>query len=59
MGGLPATVTYAGAAPGEPDGFMQVNVTVPSGLAPGTAVPVVMTVGTAPSQAGVTIFIHP
>jgi uncharacterized protein (TIGR03437 family) len=59
IGGLPATVQYAGAAPGEPDGFMQVNATVPAGVPAGKSVPVVVTVGTASSQAGVTIAIHP
>ncbi len=59
VGGLPAFVTYAGAAPFEPAGFMQVNVTIPTGVATGPAIPVVMTVGTAFTQKGVTISIHP
>jgi uncharacterized protein (TIGR03437 family) len=58
IGGLPATVTYAGAAPGEVSGLMQVNVTIPAGVPSGTNVPVVLTVGTASSQTGVTIAIR-
>ncbi|HTW65364.1 MAG TPA: putative Ig domain-containing protein [Bryobacteraceae bacterium] len=59
IGGLPATVSYAGAAPGAPAGFMQVNAMVPAGVPAGTNVPVQITVGTASSQAGVTMYIHP
>jgi uncharacterized protein (TIGR03437 family) len=59
IGGLPATVQYAGSAPGAPDGFMQVNATVPAGVPTGKSVPIVISVGTASSQAGVTIAIHP
>jgi len=56
IGGQPAeTPAYAGAAPGEPAGLLQVNATVPTGLPSGTSVPVVITVGTASSQAGVTL----
>jgi uncharacterized protein (TIGR03437 family) len=59
IGGLPATVAYAGAAPGEVSGLLQVNATIPAGVPKGTSVPVVITVGTAASQAGVTVFVHP
>jgi uncharacterized protein (TIGR03437 family) len=59
IGGLPATVSYAGNAPGAPEGFMQINATVPSGIPAGTSVPIVVSVGTASSQTGVTIGIHP
>ena len=37
IGGLDAPVLYAGAAPGEPDGLIQINIQVPAGLAPGAA----------------------
>jgi uncharacterized protein (TIGR03437 family) len=57
IGGLPAVVTYAGAAPGAPAGFMQVNATIPAGVPTGTNVPVLITVGTSASQSGVTIAI--
>ena len=46
---------YAGGAPGEVAGVMQINVQIPSGITPGNAVPVVVQVGNATSQAGVTI----
>jgi len=45
IGGLPAEVLYAGAAPGLVAGVLQVNLKIPEALAPGLAVPVVLTVG--------------
>ena len=46
---------YAGGAPGEIAGVMQINVRIPSGITPGSAVPIVIQVGNATSQTGVTI----
>ena len=46
---------YVGGAPGEVAGLLQINVQIPSGITPGSAVPVVIRVGGATSQAGVTI----
>lgn len=43
IGGLAATVSFAGLTPGYPD-LYQVNATVPAGLSPGTQVPVVLTI---------------
>jgi uncharacterized protein (TIGR03437 family) len=43
IGGLPATVNYAGVTPGFP-GLYQVNAVVPAGLPAGTPVPVVLTI---------------
>jgi hypothetical protein len=40
-----ATPPYAGTAPEEIYGLLQVNVTVPSGVSPGSAVPVILTIG--------------
>lgn len=57
IGGLPATVQYVGAAPGEIAGLMQINLLIPSGVTPGNAVPVVLTVGGKRSQGGMTIAI--
>jgi endo-1,4-beta-xylanase len=57
LGGLTALVLYAGPAPGEVNGVMQVNVTVPSGLASG-AQPVIITVGGVASQSGITVAIQ-
>ena len=50
VGGLPATVYYAGIAPGLVQGAMQVNVQIPSAVTPGPAVPIAITVGTATSN---------
>ena len=58
IGGIPATVLYYGAAPGDVAGAFQLNVTVPVGVTPGAAVPVVFTVGAKSSQAGVTVAVH-
>jgi endo-1,4-beta-xylanase len=54
IGGVAATVDYAGPAPDEVNGVIQVNLTVPAGLTPGPQ-PVVITVGTAASQKGITV----
>jgi uncharacterized protein (TIGR03437 family) len=54
IGGLGAQVLYAGVAPGEPDGVIQINVQIPTGLTPGVAGVVVM-IGNASSQPGVTL----
>jgi uncharacterized protein (TIGR03437 family) len=44
LGGLPAEVLYAGTAPGQGTGLVQVNLRVPAALAPGDH-PVVVAVG--------------
>ena len=59
---IPATdVFYAGAAPGLVAGALQVNVKIPATLniTGPTAVPVVIQVGSAPSQTGVTAAVIP
>jgi uncharacterized protein (TIGR03437 family) len=57
IGGVPATVQYYGAAPGELAGVMQLNVEIPASAPTGTAVPVSVTVGTIQSPANATISI--
>ena len=57
IGGLAATVQYAGEAPAAVQGVMQLNLLIPAGVPTG-AVPVKVTVGTATSKANVTIAIH-
>jgi len=57
IGGVAATAV-AVEAPGVVAGVLQVNVTIPAGAASGAAVPVVLTVGAAQSQAGATIAIQ-
>ncbi|MCW5980042.1 MAG: SMP-30/gluconolactonase/LRE family protein [Bryobacteraceae bacterium] len=56
VGGLPADVLYAGAAPGF-IGLMQINVRLPA-FAPTGALPVELFVGSARSQPGVTIAVR-
>jgi uncharacterized protein (TIGR03437 family) len=58
IGGQPAPVQYAGGAPGEVAGLMQVNVQIPVGIQTGNAVPVVLSVGNVSSQVGVTIAVR-
>jgi uncharacterized protein (TIGR03437 family) len=55
VGGQTAGLLYAGEAQGEIAGVMQLNLTIPSGVQPGSAVPVVVQVGDASSPTGVTI----
>ncbi len=56
IGGLPAELLYAGAAPGYA-GLMQVNARVPEGLDPGIH-PLELAVGTERSQPGVTVAVR-
>ena len=49
VGGQPATIDFAGLAPGYA-GVLQINATLPAGLTAGTAVPIVLTIGTADSS---------
>ena len=58
IGGLPATVSYAGAAPGIIEGVLQINAVVPAGITANPAVPVDITVGGVTSPAGVTIAVR-
>ena len=55
VGGLPATVQYAGGAPQQVMGVMQVNVQIPPGVAPGGYVPVILQVGDRSSSPAVWI----
>ena len=55
IGGIGATVQYAGSAPDSVAGLLQVNAVVPPGVSPGSAAPVLVNVAGTPSQAGVTI----
>ena len=45
IGGLPAVVNYAGAAPTLVAGVLQLNVEIPAGFAAGSAIPVVLRIG--------------
>jgi uncharacterized protein (TIGR03437 family) len=55
IGGVAATVAYAAGAPGEVNAVLQVNAVVPESVAPGSTVPVVLTVGSFSSAAAATI----
>ena len=50
IGGQSATVVYQGAAPLLVAGVSQINVQVPAGVTPGSALPVTITVGGVMSQ---------
>jgi uncharacterized protein (TIGR03437 family) len=58
IGGLPAAVTYAGAAPGIIEGVVQINAVVPTGIAASATVPVDVTIGGVTSPSGVTIAVR-
>ena len=57
IGGLAAEVLFAGSAPGFA-GLLQVNARIPPGVGPGAAVPVLLRVGGASSQPGVTVAVN-
>jgi trimeric autotransporter adhesin len=58
IGGQTVTASYAGNAPGLVAGALQVNAVVPSTVTPGSAVPVVVTVGTTSSPVTATIAVN-
>lgn len=58
IGGVPATLLYAGAAPGLVAGVTQINVAVPSNAPTGATVPVQISSGSILGSAGVTIAIQ-
>ena len=55
INGEPAEVTYAGGAPGQVAGMLQVNARIPADVPAGATVPITITVGAATSQSGVTL----
>jgi uncharacterized protein (TIGR03437 family) len=57
IGGVAVTgsaVVYAGSAPGDVEGIMQVDLVIPAGLTPGPQ-PIVINVGSNSTQTGVTV----
>ena len=54
IGGVAATVSYAGSAPGLVQGVLQINAIVPTSISAGSQ-PILVTVGSATSQNGVAI----
>jgi uncharacterized protein (TIGR03437 family) len=57
IGGVPADVIWAGSAPGFV-GLLQINARIPGGFIPTGDLPVILTIGTYRSAAGVTIAIE-
>ncbi|SRR5579875_663668 len=57
IGGQPATIQYAGGIEGVVEGLMQLNVQIPAG-APSGNDPVVVTIGGAVTQTGVTLAVQ-
>jgi uncharacterized protein (TIGR03437 family) len=59
IGGVEAdAITYAGGAPGAVAGLTQIDATVPKSVTPGDALPLVIGIGAAQSQSGVTIAVN-
>ena len=58
IGGREAVILYAGAAPSFVAGVLQVNARIPSDVPLGAAVPVLLKIGDALSQPGVTVAIQ-
>jgi uncharacterized protein (TIGR03437 family) len=58
IGGYPATVHYAGAAPGFPPGVLQINAQMSPNVQSSNAVPVHIIVGGVTSQDGVTLAVR-
>jgi trimeric autotransporter adhesin len=59
IGGIAATVSYAGPMIGSLLGLLQINAIVPEGATTGVAVPVSITIGGNTSQPGVTLALRP
>jgi len=55
IGGVNASVKYAGAAPGAVAGLTQINVEVPAGVTPALAWPVIVKIGDFTGTSGVTV----
>ncbi len=58
IGGLPCPLNFEGAAPGLVSGVLQINAQVPAGVAPGPAVPVQVSIGSASSPLTVTVAVR-
>jgi uncharacterized protein (TIGR03437 family) len=58
IGGIDASIIFAGAAPNAVSGLLQVNAVVPQSAAPGPSVPVVLSIGSARSPDTTTLSIR-
>jgi uncharacterized protein (TIGR03437 family) len=52
------SILYSGAAPEAVEGLVQINVVIPSTVAPGLTVPIVVAIGGVPSQTGITLSVN-
>ncbi len=59
IGGVPATVTYAGPVVGSILGLLQINAVVPATASTGASVPVLVTIAGNTSASGVTLSLKP
>jgi uncharacterized protein (TIGR03437 family) len=57
IGGQPATINAAQAAPGSVPGVLQINAVVPPSAGSGAAIPVTVNIGGVDSQANITMAI--
>ncbi len=51
-------INYSGGAPGAVAGLTQINAMVPGSVTPGSALPLVVEIGTWQSQSGITIAVN-
>jgi len=58
VGGAPAVVEYAGGAPGQISGLLQLNIRIPENSQTGDSVSVVLRIGEYQSPAGVTLAVR-
>jgi uncharacterized repeat protein (TIGR01451 family) len=58
IGGVEATIAYAGEAPGYTLGLQQINVLIPEGAPAGSSIPITLTANGTATQTGVTIAIE-
>lgn len=58
IAGVPAAVSYAGAAPGLVAGVIQINVQIPADIPPNPAARILLRIGSAATPAGVTLAIR-
>jgi uncharacterized protein (TIGR03437 family) len=58
IGGVNAQVVYAGAAPEEVAGLVQLNAVIPESVTPGAAVPIALTIGGVTSADGAVIAVQ-
>jgi uncharacterized protein (TIGR03437 family) len=58
IGGVNAVVSYAGAAPGEVNGLVQINAAVPQSVTPGPSLPIALKIASISSPTGPTIAVQ-